>query len=126
MMTLDLLLVPLLLWAQSVGALPLPIDTTGLPTTKPADARVVGSWTIVNGDYPLTNLYRDDGVMVQSVNGRRGEPMAYRIERDRLIVSIRQEDGKLSQNEERFEIKGDTITFFGDDGTKRVFRRSGR
>ena len=87
------------------------------------NSRIIGSWRITGGDYPLVNEYRADGTLVQRVGGRKTEPYKFRIEGEYLTVSVPQPDGTISETKERFALKDDTLTFFGSDGSKRTFRR---
>lgn len=88
------------------------------------DARIVGSWSSVGGDYALTNEYRPDGMLVQHVGAQKSKPMPYRIEGEYLVVSVKQPDGKVSDSKDRFVLEGDTLTFLDPNGSKRVFRRT--
>jgi hypothetical protein len=90
---------------------------------RPSDPRIIGSWTLVGGDYPLTNEYRADGTLVQHVSGRTGKPLPFRIEGKYLIVSVKQPDGTVSDTKDRIELSDDRLTFFDPGGTKRVFLR---
>ena len=94
-----------------------------LSSSPPSDPRIVGSWTIVGGDYPLTNIYRADGTFVQRVGGRETQPQIFRIEGEHLITRLKQPDGSVGDDKERFAIDGDTLTFFDADGSKRIFRK---
>ena len=99
---------------------------TKLSSVPPSDPRIIGSWSIVGGDYPLVNEYRADGMLVQYVGGRKcNAPSPFRIEGEYLIVSVEQDDGSVFEQKDRFTLKGDTLTFIDDeDGSKRAFRRS--
>jgi hypothetical protein len=90
----------------------------------PAEKRIIGSWRIEGGDYPLINEYRSDGTLVQHIDDRSGEPIPFRIEGDLLITSLEQPDGSVFENKTRFAISDDTLTFFDSDGTRRVFGRT--
>ena len=87
-------------------------------------AAIVGTWKSVGGDYPLTNEYRADGTLVQHVGGRQTAPSPFRIEGDRLIVSVSQPDGTVFEQEDRFAVTGQTLTFFDPEGSTRTFRRT--
>jgi hypothetical protein len=91
----------------------------------PSDTRIIGSWRIEGGDYPLINEYRSDGTLIQHIDDRSGEPIPFRIEGDLLVTSLVQPDGSVFENKTRFAISEDTLTFFDSDDTKRVFRRTG-
>jgi len=95
-------------------------DSSGVP---PADPRIVGSWTLQGGDYPLTDEYRADGTLVQHVFGKTTEPMPFRIEGKFLVVGVKQDDGKVSEDKTEFSLTGDTLTFVDSPTSKRVFLR---
>ena len=92
----------------------------------PTDPRIVGAWTMAGGDYPLTDEYRADGMLVQTVRGRTMEPHPFRIEGEFIIVSVKQPDGTAYEQKDRFTLKDDTLTFTDSNGSKRVFRRDRR
>lgn len=90
----------------------------------PADKRIIGSWQIEGGDYPLIDEYRSDGTVVQHINDSCGNPMPFRIEGDLLIVSVTQPDGDIFDFKTQFSISEDTLIFFDSPDSKRVFRRT--
>jgi hypothetical protein len=92
----------------------------------PSDPRIVGSWASVGGDYPLTNYYGADGMLVQHVGTQSSTPYPFRIEGEYLIVSVKQPDGTISQQKDRFSLKDDTLAFIDPDGSKRIFQRNRR
>ena len=75
------------------------------------------------GDYPLTDEYRADGTLVQHVFGKTTEPMPFRIEGKFLVVGVKQDDGKVSEDKTEFSLTGDTLTFVDSPTSKRVFLR---
>ena len=95
-----------------------------LSSVPPSDPRIVGSWTIVGGDYPLTDTYGSDGMLVQRVNGRTTEATPYRIEKGYLICSLPQPDGTVVEQKVRFTLNGDTLSFVDTDGSTRTFKRN--
>ncbi len=94
--------------------------------TPPSDPRIIGYWTMVGGDYPLTNEYRADGMFIQHSGAQSGDASPFRIEGDQIIITITQPDGKPSIFKIRFQLEGDTLTLFDSDTEKRIFRRNGR
>ena len=89
-----------------------------------APAGLVGSWTNVGGDYLLTNEYRADGMFLQHVGGRSSTPDPYRVEGEFIVVSVKQPDGSVIKQRDRFVLEGDTLTFVDADGSNRTFRRA--
>ena len=89
----------------------------------PFNARIVGSWTHIGGDYPLTNEYRADGTLLQRSGSRTGKPSAFRTEGDYVIVSVKQPNGTIFEQKDRFELRDDTLTFLDADGSKRILQR---
>src|SRR5215217_468855 len=90
-------------------------------SVPPSDPRIVGSWTLTGGDYPLTDEYRADGTLVQHVGNRTTEPAPYRIEGEQIIVSLAQPDGRVTETKNRFTLAGDTLTLFDSPTIKRTF-----
>jgi hypothetical protein len=95
-------------------------------SVTPADPRIVGVWTLVGGDYPLTNEYRADGTVVQHLSGRTTDPVPFRIEGKFLICSVKQPDGTTFEQKDEFTLTGDTLTFIDAPTVRRVFRRNKR
>jgi len=89
-----------------------------------AYSRIIGFWTMMDGDYALTNQYRADGTIVQHVGGSASKPHPFRIEREYLVSSITQPNGTIFEPRVRFELSKDSLTFFDSPKSKRVFRRS--
>jgi len=85
--------------------------------------RIVGAWTITDGDYPLTRVYRADGTVVQYVAGQMIQPRRFEIDGEFLTSFVEQTDGHIFEQKTRFEILGDTLTFYDSPTSKRVFRR---
>lgn len=93
-------------------------------TSIPHD--LIGMWECVNGDYPLTQIFRADGTLISLAFGRDDTPAHYRIEADVLIVPSEQADGSIFEQKSRFEIDGDTLYFHAteyDDLPPTKFRR---
>lgn len=88
------------------------------------DPRILGFWTIVNGDYGLTDEYRANGTVVGYVGGRRSSPIPFRIDGEYLTYLVKQPDGSVFEQKARFKLSGDTLTFFDSPRRKRVFRRT--
>lgn len=87
---------------------------------------IVGFWTRSGGDYHLTNEYRDDGMLVQHIDGKAGTPRPYRIQGDLLIVSVPQDDGRIFEFTNQFTLAGEELTFFDSPTDKsdiRLFKR---
>lgn len=87
---------------------------------------IVGFWTRSGGDYSLTNEYRDDGMLVQHIDGKAGTPRPYRIQGDLIIVSVPQEDGRIFDFTNQFALAGEELIFFDsptDKSDTRVFKR---
>ena len=94
-----------------------------IQNVPPADMRIVGAWTITDGDYPLTRVYRADGTVVQYVAGQMIQPRRFEIDGEFLTSFVEQTDGHIFEQKTRFEILGDTLTFYDSPTSKRVFRR---
>jgi len=102
----------------------MPDMTTKTPNAPPADPRIVGSWTIIGGDYPLTNDYRTDGTVVQHVGDRASQPKRFQIDGEYLTCFVEQPDGRIFEQKTRFGISGDALTFYDSPRKKRVFQRT--
>jgi hypothetical protein len=98
--------------------------TTAVRSVPPSDPRIVGTWTLAGGDYPLTDEYRADGTLVQHVGNRTTEPTPFRIEGEYLVVTLAQPDGRSTEQKTRFALSGDTLTMIDAPTVKRVFRRN--
>jgi hypothetical protein len=94
-----------------------------IQNVPPADMRIVGAWTITGGDYPLTDVYRADGTVVQYVAGQIIQPRRFEIDGEFLTCFVEQKDGRIFEQKARFGISGDTLTFYDSPTNKRVFRR---
>ena len=94
-----------------------------IKSVPPADPRIVGSWSVVNGDYPLTNIYRSDGTMVQHLSGGETDPSAYRIEGDQLIITIETKGEPPSEQKMRYSISGDVLTLYYSADVKMQYQR---
>lgn len=92
-------------------------------TSSTIPEHLIGFWTIIGGDYNLTNEYRADSTMIQHSCGRQGQPIPFRVEKDRLILLIEQPDGEVSEQATCFMLVGDTLTFLESATSKRVFRK---
>src|SRR4051812_4182707 len=75
-----------------------------LKSIPPADPRIIGTWSLVGGDYPLENEYRANGTMVQQVGVGHTAPSPYRIEGEYLTVYLKQTDGQVSEFKNKFSI----------------------
>jgi len=86
---------------------------------------LLGTWKIVNGDYPLTRTFRADGTVVSTAFGFDPTPKPFRVEFDSIVFLVKQRDGSVSEQKECFELRGDTLTFIDPelDDMPRVFRR---
>jgi hypothetical protein len=90
------------------------------------NASLIGLWKLTNGDYPLTREFRGDGSCVSRAPGFDANPIPFRIEGDRIIFSVEQPDGSIFEQEERFELAEDNLTFFdveNNDEPPRIFKR---
>ena len=87
------------------------------------DPRIIGTWNLTEGDYPLTNEYRADGTMVQHLMRGKTEPVPFRIEGNQLIYVQRQDDGRITEQKTQFELSGDTLTFIYSPEVRMVFVR---
>jgi hypothetical protein len=86
--------------------------------------QLIGFWKVVDGDYPLVDEYRPDGVLVQHIGDRTSDPIPFRVEGDFLISSLEQPDGTTSEQREQFAVSEDRLTFVSSDGSKREFQRA--
>ena len=98
--------------------------TTKIENMPPEDLRIVGSWSIIGGDYQLTDEYRADGTVVQHVGGRTSKPKRFQIDGEILTCFVEQPDGRIFEQKARFGISEDTLTFYDSPRTKRIFRRT--
>jgi hypothetical protein len=89
-----------------------------------AASRIIGFWTVIDGDYPLTDEYRADGTIVQHIGDIVSKPHPFRIEGDFIISSIKQPSGKIFEQRAQFVLSSDTLTFLDSPKSKRIFRRS--
>lgn len=87
-----------------------------------ADPRIIGFWEGINGDYKLTNEYREDGTFVQHVGERSSDTRRYRIEGDEFISLIEQRDRSIHEQRTKYSISGDQLTFYYGK-TEMRFRR---
>ena len=94
-------------------------------SVPPSDPRIVGVWISQGGDYPLTNEYRADGTLVQYAFGKTSEPRPFRIEGDLLIYTLKQPDGSVTEQKQKFTLAGDTLTMINST-SKQVFQRQKR
>jgi hypothetical protein len=99
---------------------------TGVASVPPSDPRIVGVWTLQDGDYPLTNEYRADGTLVQHVFGKTTDPVPFRIDGPHLVYTVKQLDGRVTEQKAEFTLAGDTRVLVDSPTTKRVFRRDKR
>jgi hypothetical protein len=92
-------------------------------TSQPLEKAILGRWTVINGDYPLSNEYRADGTLIQRMGGSERAPLPYRVDGDVLIYSVEQPDGSIFEQKMKFKIAGDTMTCFGDSEHNVVLKR---
>jgi hypothetical protein len=87
------------------------------------DPNLIGAWTIVNGEYALTRIFRGDGTVVARAAGFDDDPTPFRISDNHIIFLVEQPDGSIYEQKERYELVGDTLKFLDDDGSVRIFVR---
>lgn len=92
-------------------------------TSSGIDPNLIGAWTIVNGEYRLTRIFRDNGTMVDSASGFDDNPTPFKIVDNYIIFEVEQPDGSIFDQKERFELIGDVLRFLDEDGSVRVFAR---
>lgn len=85
---------------------------------------IVGKWKIEGGDYPLVREFLLDGTFIQRVGKLPGQSAPYSIEGNEVVFAVEQPNGTTLEQRERFELAGETLTFYAEDiDETTVYRR---